>query len=127
MERLKKINQSFDAEFDVFDCFNSHRILILRHSFISNDKNWNLDIRFEGVTYLELPTNMSKIQIFNGLDEDRDYIATRYEGEDNNNSPNSLMELYVIISKEKRFYVMASSISIETNDLPRDVSSIVKP
>lgn len=126
MERKKQINQLFNVEFNIFDCFISHRILILRHSYISDEKNWNLDIKFEGVTYLELPTNLSGIHLYNGSDLDRDYILSRYDGEENENTPNNLMELFVILNRKKRYYIMASCVSIETNDLPNDVSSIVK-
>lgn len=127
MERIKKIDQVLTGEFRLFDYHISHSILLLRFSHFIEDKNWNVDLKFEGVNYMEMPTQFGNtIHITNATPQERAYIDNRHNGADFNHTSNDLMEIFKITSNNKNYFIVAFCLSISTNDLSNHISPFPK-
>ena len=82
----------------------------------------NLDLRFEMCIYFEIEHFFDGLYITNGSDQDWNYIKSRYSRFDESTKSNS--ELFTIISNNKKFYIVANSCVIDTNNLMPNMTSI---
>jgi hypothetical protein len=124
MQQIKKIDREFIGDFQILDYHRPHCQLLLRCSNFINDMNVNLDIKFEGVDYIELPVTLHGLYITNGQDNDWEYIKSRFNSEIYNTPPHDFHELYKIISEGKIYYILAALCWIDTNALHPNKTTI---
>ena len=88
----------------------SHGELIIR-----SQKNDNyiktIDIYFGDVIYMEIPSELNGIRFRRGIADDVRYIKSRLEKDITQD------KIVVILSEDKEYYIVASVISINENDL----------
>lgn len=88
----------------------SHGSLFLR-SPKTKELGTNVDVMFKDVIYVALPRFLYEIDIVEPTTEEircvNDLISP----------PHEIINLYIILSRERRFSVAAASFRVETNDL----------
>ena len=88
----------------------SHGEMIIR-----SQKNDNciqtIDIYFGDVIYMEIPSELNGIKFRRAIADDVSYINSKIEKEITQD------KIVVIISEDKEYYIVASVISINENDL----------
>lgn len=104
------LNKFKDRKFQFWHYRVSHGELLLRSPKNMNESK-NIDIIFEGVKYVELPRFLPKMEIGEETKEDLLYISNRI-GSDINKS-----KLFVLISEQKRFFVVASIMKVKENEM----------
>ena len=85
----------------------SHGQMLLRS--IGNEETCNMDIYFGDVSYIELPVKINNIIILEPQQEDIDYIVKRIG--------NTEKVITVLLSDNRKFYVVSSIVKIIENDL----------
>ncbi len=88
----------------------SHGEMIIR-SQKNNNYNKTIDIYFGDVNYMEIPSELNGIRFRRANADDVTYIKSKikkYITQD---------EIVVIVSEDKEYYIVASVISINENDL----------
>ena len=109
-------------DFNVEDCYYpnrrfqllfyqiSHGEMIIRSQ--KNDNNiQTIDIYFGDVIYMEIPSELNGIKFRRAIADDVSYINSKIEKEITQD------KIVVIISEDKEYYIVASVISINENDL----------
>lgn len=120
MGTQKIIDQHFTGHFQIQAYHESHSQLLIRKSFLVEDRYQNLDLTFFGTHYYELPNWWEDMHLLNGSDEDWSYIQQRFEmGADR-----SFHQLYKIISNGKPYFILAFYFTMHSNDLLPGESSI---
>ena len=88
----------------------SHGEMIIRSQ--KNDNNiQTIDIYFGDVIYMEIPSELNGIKFRRAIADDVSYINSKIEKEITQD------KIVVIISEDKEYYIVASVISINENDL----------
>ncbi len=88
----------------------SHGEMIIR-SQKNNNYNKTIDIYFGDVNYMEIPSELNGIRFRRANADDVTYVKSKikkYITQD---------EIVVIVSEDKEYYIVASVISINENDL----------
>lgn len=91
----------------------SHSEAIIRSPKADFDKTYdtNIDIYFGDIDYIEIPCMFQGLQINQGTEEDRMYLSQKL-GKDI-----PVKKIVVLVSGDKRYYVVASIIKFMENDL----------
>lgn len=103
----------FNGEFKVLDYSISHRILLIRFSEIKDGECFNTDIAFVSTYYVELPTVLSNIEIYEGELSDYSYVLERCNIE----NEVGFRKVYVLISENSKYYIGAGNYQIQQNSL----------
>ncbi|TAJ12151.1 hypothetical protein DMA11_13920 [Marinilabiliaceae bacterium JC017] len=109
------INMKFSHEylnFNILDYRLSHKLLIIRASFLENNELVNIDILFKGVFYIETSTNMDGILIVEGNEADYKRVQKKY-GDISNSE-----KVFKLKSKMGDYLIGALSYEINKNKLP---------
>ena len=99
-----------DRKFQLWYYTVSHGELLIR-SPKTPDNPKNIDIMFIDVIYSELPRYLYNLKIEETKSEDIIYLQERLNG------PTKLGEVTVLLSNGKRYFVAASLIKIDENEL----------
>lgn len=103
--------KSFEGrEFKFWHYNISHGEVLIR-SVKSNNNVKNVDIMFFDATYVELPRNLSNLKIQEAKDDDILYINEKV------NRPVKHENITILLSNGKRYFVVASIVKIEENEL----------
>jgi len=94
----------------------SHKQMLLRST--GTEETYNMDIYFGDVSYIEIPTKISEIEILQTTQEDIDHIVQRIG--------NTNKKITVLLSENRKYYVVSSVIKVSENvlgmfDLPFDI------
>lgn len=95
----------------------SHSELLLR-SPKGRGGDRNLDVKFEGVDYLEMPTKLNELEVSNGSAEDVLHAEKRL------GRPVPPAQVFCIGSRGERFLIVAGYYRTQENDLDLFVSSL---
>ncbi len=109
-----------NRKFQVWDYWISHGQLLIRspkRESIGCVKN--IDVRFTGVKYLEIPCTEFELQIEQPTEEEKNNLTARlernlYRGEN----------VFVLVCNGTRHYIIAGPITTEENDLDIFESSL---
>lgn len=112
-----------EGRFVFFDYNISHKLLLLRNNDSHEFSGPNIDLIFESVFYLEIPTSLQDILIYEASDDDVGRIEKRIGQKIDKEFG---FKIYSIESNQGRFYIGCSRFIIEKNNLPFMKSSIVK-
>jgi len=111
------------GKFRIIDFSISHKILLLRTSTISEINGEiivnNTDIFFAPTAYMELPTYFTDIKLYLGEELDWEYIQNKIP-----DLISPFHKLFVIMTNDVKYYVLASRVEIQTNNLPPLETSI---
>jgi len=88
----------------------SHGELLVRSPKDSNN-NTNLDIVVTDVKYVDLPKLLPNLEIHEANDDDMIYLKSRIGDKLEGN------EIAVLVTEQKRFYIVATFIKIQENEL----------
>lgn len=106
----------FERKFEFWFYQISHGEVIIRSPKNEDDMLYhNIDISIGAVKYLELPFQFDGLRITEAKKEDVDYICLKL----GKSVPEK--EIIVLISKNKKYYIVASYYKILENDLNEDV------
>ncbi len=109
-------NFNFEREFKFWFYQISHSEVIIRSPKNEDDMLYNnIDIYIGAVDYLEIPFQFNGLRIKEATQEDVDYISLRL----GKSVPEK--EIIVLISENKKYYIVASVFKILENDLNEDV------
>ena len=108
-------DETYKGLFSLIDYNIVGKQLLLRRN-LSGKRTLNLDLKFSGVAYYELPYTLTDLHLSNGEEQDWDYIRKRVDGiiED---QPLEQLRLYKIVSAGKPYYVLACGLDISKNRL----------
>lgn len=118
---MRKLIFKTDHSVRFFDYHISLSQLLLRSSYWRDGVMENLDILFVAVHYLQTSIHFNGFQLFEASTDD---IAAFANTEDHKLNFKVGLKLYVIVSKHTEHYVVAGPVSIQTNHLPVDQTSI---
>jgi|GEM_PF-3173783 len=105
--------------FQLWDAVATFGYLNLRSATLTEaGEHSNIDIVFNGVEYVELAEYLHGLSFDNPTPDEVAYISRRCEGVDRGGSK------YVIVSNQRRYYVVALGVSVDENNLPFGVSAI---
>ena len=104
-----------DRRFQMLFYQLSHSEMIIRankkDNIIGKEYDHNIDIYFADVKYIGIPCELNGINFRKGNKDDYNYLKTKVlENFDED-------EITVIISEGKEYYIIASVIQVEENDL----------
>ncbi len=111
---------TFSGTFNMLDYIISHKVLLFR-SLHLNENNKNIDIIFEGVFYLELPTRIHGFQIYEAD------VNTFTEISNKHNEiirPEFGKKIFSIQSDNKQYYIGCVRVMVKENTLDPLESSI---
>lgn len=97
----------YNRKFKLWYYTISHKQMLLRS--IGNGDMSNLDIYFNDVLYVDLPTELDKIEILKPTQDDINYITQRIG--------NTNRVITVLLSGVNKYYVVASVVKIFENNL----------
>lgn len=107
-------------EFQVWDFWVSHSQLLIRSPQNLGDKQpTNIDVRFIGVEYMELPGGGFSLEIEEAQSADKEFVKLRI-GRDIDSEDT----LYILKCGGRRYLVVAWRMSIEENKLDLFESSL---
>lgn len=99
-----------DRQFRLWYYQVSHCEAIIR-SKKSNVDDMNIDIYFTGIDYMEVPWIFNGLLIESATEEDRLYLSQKLDKDV------PIEKIVVLISEEKKFYVIAAQIKVMKNNL----------
>lgn len=101
-----------DRQFRMWFYQVSHCEAIIRSKKNNNDiDDMNIDIYLTGIDYMEVPWIFNGLLIESTTEEDRLYLSQKLDKDI------PIEKIVVLISEEKRFYVVAAGIKIMKNNL----------
>lgn len=103
--------------FEVWEFRVSHEQLLLR-SPRTKEQPRNIDVIFGGVDYMELPSKLGEIEIVEPTEADLTRVRTAYKAEVR---PDWVR---VLVSRGRRYLVVAAGMKVEDNDLDLFESSL---
>lgn len=115
----------FDGYFSLIDFSDTHGLLLFRKPDwdIENDRPYNTDLIFCGVTYMEIETNFESLTISRGgNEEDIRYFKEKDVGLFL--KPINPNNIFIIESQGKKFYILAQDLIIEYNHLQHPKTSL---
>jgi len=111
------------GKFRIIDFSISHKILLLRTSIISEINGEiivnNTDIFFAPTDYMELPTYFTDIKLYLGEELDWEYIQNKIP-----DLISPFHKLFVIMTNDVKYYVLAGRVQVMENNLPPLETSI---
>jgi len=111
----------FNGHFDLIDAHSSHHMLLLRNTTIlENAETINIDILFESVKYIDIPTFFNGLTIEEGADDDKLFLKSKYF----DGTVFDYCKIFVLESQGLKFYVIAVRCVITENSLGVGVTSI---
>lgn len=122
---VKEKNTFSDRRFQMLFYQISHSEIIIRANkkdiLTGKEYDHNIDVYFSDVKYIEIPCVINGINFRKGNKEDYYYLKTKILKNFDED------EIVVIISEGKEYYIVASVIMVEENDLdlmklPIDIS-----
>ena len=100
-------DRMFNRPFKLWYYTVSHQQLLLRSP--GKDGDYNVDIYFYAVEYVEIPWNINTLQIIETTQEDIDYI--------NNKIGKTNEKITVLMSNNQKYYVVSHVMKIYKNNL----------
>jgi len=94
----KGIRIMYNRIFQMWYYTVSHGQMLLRS--VGSEKQYNIDIYFGDVSYIEMPTSINKIEILETTQEDIDYIRQKIGGIDD--------IITVLLSDSHKYYIVSS-------------------
>ena len=98
-----------DRKFQFWHYRVSHGELLVRSPKGINESK-NIDVIFQGVEYVELPRFLPKMVVGKSNNTDLHYISSKLD------KSIDLSKVFVLLSEQKRFYVVASIMKIDENE-----------
>jgi len=112
--------KQFLGEFSLLDYNISHKVLLFRKSS-NTEENQNIDLVFEGTFYLEVPTKLKNIIVYQADEETTNKVIKRYGGMF---YPEYSQVIFVIESGTALYYIGCIRLLITENSLNLLTSSI---
>lgn len=97
--------------FQVWDYVISHGQLLIR-SPRSSEQDFNLDILFVGVSYLEIPVYLGEFQFDEANFRDLEHLKQRYPFEFYAST-----KVFVLATQKFRYYIVAAHCTLKRNEL----------
>lgn len=116
----------FARQFKIWEYWVSHSRLLLRspgdlrHPAGSSESR-NIDISFVGVLYIDLPAVIQNLEIVEAIEEDRQRAERALGG------PLPYGHLFVIVTGDRRYMVVALNMFVSENDLPLMQTAVERP
>jgi hypothetical protein len=104
----------------MFDFSISHKVLLFRNEEPERE-NINIDIIFEGVFYLDIPTRLEGLSILEADDQEISNILAKYNDKF---YPEFGEKIFVIKSDSNKYFIGCVRYLIKENSLPGLTSSI---
>src|SRR5687768_14196095 len=111
--------QKFERSFKVWEYWVSHGQLLVRSAADIHYPR-NIDVMFVDVRYMELPTTLMHGLELGDLRPEDQRRATEMVG------PIIYHQVFVLVSGERRYLVVAGAVYVEENDLPLMKSSLAR-
>ena len=108
------------GDYNLLDYNISHKVLLFRNK-IDSESNQNVDLIFEAVFYLEVPTRLRNIVLFQADENTINVLLNKFNEKF---YPEFGQTVFVIESENKQYFIGCNRYLIQENALDHLTSSI---